>query len=67
MDNLKRTRKTIVLTKVVDESAMDLRAMVAELCIGKFEKDGDGMKASHWARRFAASGKQVPAPKIRLR
>jgi hypothetical protein len=62
---VKRKHKTIVLNKIVDEPATELRVMVAELSNLKAGKEGE--QPSRWGRRFAASGKRAPAPKLRLR
>jgi len=62
---MKRRRNPIALTKLVDESAADLRAMLSELCNRRPDKEAT--TSSLWSRRFAASGKRAPAPKLRLR
>ena len=64
---MKPKRKPIALTKLADDSAPELRTMVAELCNGKPENASDGGRVSHWSRRFKASGKSNQAPKLRPR
>jgi len=62
---MKRKRNPIALTKLIGESDADLRAMLSELCNRKPDKEG--ATPSRWSKRFAASGKRAPAPKLRLR
>jgi hypothetical protein len=64
---LKRKRDSIVLTKLVDESANELRIMTIELQTGKAEKVSEVRGPLSWGRRFAASGKRDFAPKARAR
>ena len=61
---MKRKHKPIVLSKLIDQSAHELRIMTAELCTGKPEKACEAGGPSRWSRRFAASGKQNKAPKL---
>ena len=64
---MKHKRKSIVLTKLIDDSAADLRAMLWELCTGRTDKEHAAGKSSRWSKRFAASGKNASAPKLHFR
>jgi hypothetical protein len=52
-------RSILNLVRVGRQSAADLDAMVAELCEVAPEKSHDECAATHWSRRFAASGKAL--------
>jgi hypothetical protein len=58
-------RTAIVLDKLIQNSADTLESMVAELA-GERKTEVNRAEPSHWSRRFAASGKPMPAPKLRL-
>jgi len=60
-----RKKTAVVLNKLTRESSIELESMVAELTGNTSTKNIDFAKRSHWSRRFAASGKGTPAPKIR--
>ena len=64
---MKLTRKPIVVKKLVDTSAQELHRMTTDICVGGTQKDREDAKVSPWRRRFAASGKRAPAPKLRVR
>lgn len=65
---MKRKRRNILLNKLSQDSALDLTAMVNELCDKSINPQGEPEIALRWSRRFAASGKGLctPAPRIRL-
>jgi len=61
-----RKKTPIVLNELTRQSAVELQSMVSELTRDTAIKKNDGGKPSRWSRRFAASGKDGIAPKIRL-
>jgi hypothetical protein len=65
---LTRERKAIVLRKLANDSALELNAMVTELCNGDTAGRGETPKSARWNRRFSASGKNecTGAPRVRL-
>jgi len=64
---MKRKGNPIVLSKLAEESTQELRAMLSELSSSSADKERAAGKSSRWGKRFAASGKNASAPKVRLR
>jgi hypothetical protein len=58
-------RSAIVLDKLDRKAVATMESMMAELT-GDAKSLAKPAELSHWSRRFAASGKPVPAPKLRL-
>jgi len=58
-----RKKNPIVLEKLALENDGELRDMIAEL---QDTIATDPIEPARWSKRFAASGKTVPAPRIRL-
>ncbi len=52
-----RTRKSVVLAKLAQDSRGELTAMTSELLGVKSDSEGGRSRDGHWSRRFAASGK----------
>ena len=63
---MKRKVTPIILSKIDAQSKQELGAMEAELGACKLENADDAAKPRGWGRRFAASGKPVNGPKLRL-
>jgi len=60
-----RKKRHLVLRKLGTESAVKLESMVGELTGERASGSGPDATQGKWSRRFAASGKPAPAPKIR--
>jgi len=61
-----RKKRPLILRKLGTESAVKLESMVGDLTGEKASGTGPDPARAKWNRRFAASGKMAPAPKIRL-
>ena len=61
----RRKKTLIILDRLTRQSKVELLSMVAELTGAAALETSVGIKP-RWSRRFAASGKDGIAPKIRL-
>ncbi len=60
-----RKKTARLLNRLNRQAAPMLKAMVAELTGETVLENHIVVKPTSWSRRFAASGKSVPAPQIR--
>lgn len=66
LPRMAKSRNSVVLVKLARDSRAELESMVAELSGVRSDSKGTGTSSVRWSRRFAASGKDGFAPKLRL-
>jgi|HubBroStandDraft_5_1064220.scaffolds.fasta_scaffold55960_2 hypothetical protein len=63
---MKKSKTTLVLARLAEDSRNELTAMQMELAGATLSLEGVALSPRQWNRRFAASGKIMPLRPIRM-